>query len=651
MSQQKIDEALRRGDLQPASMLLQDHLAQFPADAASWRQLGIVELNLGRITPCLVALRRATQIAPNDPGLWADLGSVLHMQEQLSDAENAMRRAAELDPTRRDIQLKLAAVTLACGHASEALALCETIVRHEPNNLGALHVLGDAAHAATDFPLAIRAYSRALQLAPNEAKLYVNLALAEIELQQLSFAKSHLEKALQLDPKLYSALAYLLFTKRQLADWDGLAALSDRVRQLVGIGVPGISPFGFLAEPVIPAEQLACARTWSRTLIKSVTSPIEAAANHAGPLRVAFVSNGFGAHPTGLLIVAMLEKIAPNRLQTHLYALAANDGSAIAGRLRKAAYATVQCEDISDDDIVLHIRRGQIDIAIDLRGYGGGARPGIFARRAAPLQINWLAFPATTGAPWMDAVLADRFVLPESLTAFFSEAAVYLPSCFQPSDSSRRAQLGITRAQLGFSDDAVVLCCFNNSYKFSPPWFAAVMEILQNTPTAVLWLLSTGETRTLETNLRGHAKAHGVAAERLVFSSKCQHEEYLARLALADLFLDTWPYGAHTTASDALFAGCPVLTVVGENFASRVAGSLNHALGLPECNMTSVTDYVRVATAIASDPQQLRHLREKLANASAASGVFDMAKFAHDFCDALERLWHRRTHQLGLADG
>ncbi|MDQ3206417.1 MAG: UDP-N-acetylglucosamine-peptide N-acetylglucosaminyltransferase, partial [Pseudomonadota bacterium] len=267
---------------------------------------------------------------------------------------------------------------------------------------------------------------------------------------------------------------------------------------------------------------------------------------------------------------------------------------------------------------------------------GGGGAPEVLARRPAPVQVNWLAYPGTSGAPWIDFVLADDFVLPDELAPHFSERVVRLPRCFQPSDNTRVVPQAPTRASCGLPDGALVLCCFNNSYKLNPQSMQRALDVLRALPGSVLWLLSgPGDA---DSRLRAVATAHAVAADRLVFMPKQPHADYLARLRHADLFLDTSPYNAHTTASDALWAGCPVLTRPGDTFASRVAGSLNHHLGMPSMNVGSDEAFVARAVDLGRDPEALAQLRAEVAQRRAASGVFDMQAFAVDFAAAASRM-------------
>jgi predicted O-linked N-acetylglucosamine transferase (SPINDLY family) len=331
-------------------------------------------------------------------------------------------------------------------------------------------------------------------------------------------------------------------------------------------------------------------------------------------------------------------------IEVHLFALSPDDGSAVRSRLKAAAHQWHEVHALAHARVASRIRAAGIEVLVDLRGWGGGGAPEVLAMRPAPVQVNWLAYPGTSGAPWIDYVIADRFVLPPSLAAHFSEKVVRLPRCFQPSDSQRPIPTPPSRETCGLPPQGVVFCCFNNSYKLNPRSFGRALQVLEGVPGSVLWLLS-GPGRA-DARLRAFAAERGIAPQRLVFMRKQPHPEYLARLQHADLFLDTHPYNAHTTASDALWAGCPVLTCPGDTFAARVAGSLNHHLGMPSMNVEDDAAFIRTAVALGNAPEQLAALRATLRERRRASGLFDMPGFAADLAVTVRWMAHR--HRRGL---
>lgn len=553
------------------------------------------------VDPQRLQLRQAVQRQPGDFIAWVMLADAELEAGDLRAGEQAARRALQLRPDHPEALARLGRVAWMAGVHDDAARLLGLASARAPQHPGIALWLGHVLEDSGDAEGAAAAYARAHHLLPHEPY---------IAAQRLAW-------------------------QRRLCDWNGLQALSAQVRAAVQQGQGVVEPFAFLSEDASAAEQLACARLRARQLASVPTLPARGVRRH-GALRIGLLSNGFGAHPTGLLTVALFEQLrADAALQVHLFALNDDDGSSIRQRLQQAT--TVHpVHGLRHSEVAARIHAAGIDVLVDLRGWGGGGAPEVLAMRPAPLQVNWLAYPGTSGAPWIDAVLADAFVLPPDLEPHFSERVLRLPRAFQPSDNTRVLDTPPSREDCGLPAQGVVFCCFNNSYKLNPRSMHRALQVLQGVPGSVLWLLS-GPGRA-DQRLREVAAAAGVDPARLVFMSKLAHPHYLARYALADLFLDTHPYNAHTTASDALWAGCPVLTCPGDTFAARVAGSLNHHLGLAQMNAADDAAFVATAVALGNDRAALTALRRNLAQAKARSGVFDMDGFAADFSAQLQTL-------------
>ncbi|MDR2872714.1 MAG: tetratricopeptide repeat protein [Xanthomonadaceae bacterium] len=551
-----------------------------PHDFIAWVMLADAELNSGDARAGKAAALQALRLRPEHPEALARLGRAYWMRKRYAEAAEALRQASAMAPQHPGIALWL-------GHALE-----------------------DAGEAEA----AAQAYERAYRLLPQEPYI----------------------------------AAQLLSWRRKLCDWRDLDTLSRQIRHAIANGQSAVEPFAFLNEDASAAEQLACAILRSADIARRI-SPLPAAPsspNDTGgrnaSLKLGFLSNGFGAHPTGLLTAGFFEALAAEDVaQIHLFALNPDDGSPIRHRLRRAAHVLHDLAGHRHADIAMRIREAAIDVLFDLRGWGGGGVPEVLAMRPAPVQVNWLAYPGTSGAAWIDYVLADDFVLPESMSRHFSESIIRLPRCFQPSDTTRSTAIPPPRSECGLPDDATVFCCFNNSYKYNPRNFSRMMAILRCVPGSILWLLS-GPGKADE-RLRAAAAGNGVDAARLVFMRKLPHMDYLARYRHADLFLDTIPYNAHTTASDALWVDCPVLTQPGATFAARVAGSLNHHLGLSEMNADSDASYVERAIMLGNDRAAREDLRQRLILKKQQTGVFDMRGFVRDFIIAAQRMAYRKT--------
>jgi len=547
-------------------------------------------------------LQQAITRQPGDFVAWVMLADLELEAGDIAAGEQAARRALQLRPNHPEALARLGRVAWMAGAHADAATLLGQASALAPEHPGIALWLGHALEDANDAEGASAAYRRAHALMPNEPY---------IAAQRLAW-------------------------QRRLCDWQDVDALADQVRGALVSGQGVVEPFAFLSEDASAAEQLACARARAAAVAASVRPLPPAKLRERGPLRVGLLSNGLGAHPTGLLTVALLEQMSRDpALQLHLFALNADDGSRIRQRLQ-AATRLHDVVGLRHADTAARIRAQGIDLLLDLRGWGGGGTPEVLAMRPAPLQLNWLAYPGTSGASWLDAVIADDVALPSSLEPHYSERVLRLPRAFQPSDNTRVLEPAPDRAACGLPAQGTVFCCFNNSYKLNPRSMGRAFAVLQAVPGSVLWLLSgPGQA---DARLRSAAKAAGLDPARLVFMAKLPHPQYLARYQLADLFLDTNPYNAHTTASDALWAGCPVLTCPGATFAARVAGSLNHHLGLEHMNVADDAVFVATASALGNDPAALAALRAELAQARERSGLFDMAAFARDLSALLQQL-------------
>ncbi|MBZ0224225.1 MAG: tetratricopeptide repeat protein [Dokdonella sp.] len=677
---------LDRGRPDFAASAARSACARWPDEAQVHRLLGIALLQQGQIAEALSALERARQLqpasieilanlanaqassgaldgarttldaalrlAPAHPSLHNQLGNVLHATGDLPGACAAWRAATRAQADHVGAWCNLAAGEFALGDSEAADRDLSRALALAPDYAPAFLLLGQIRAARGDATGAEQAWLRGADLAPRDARFAYQLGLLAEEDRQIARAAQLQAHAFALDPSLHQALGQLAFLRRQLCDWRELDALSQGLRARIAAGVPGIAPFGFLAEPASAAEQLRCARiaaTGIEAQMAPLRSRIHAPARERASttLRIGLISNGFGNHPTGLLCVALIEALREHALETHLFATSTDDGSTIRARLSAAAHmhAVANLDPLA---LAQAIAQQDLDLLIDLRGYGGGSVAQTLALRPAPLQVAWFAYPGTSGAPWIDYLIADRHVLPPSLRAHFSEAIAWLPRCFQPSDPTREVGMPPSRQACGLPGDGMVYVCFNNSYKINPQTFARLLAPLRAVAGSALWLLSSREG--VDQRLRDAARAHGIDPARLIFQPKLPHAQYLALYRHADLFLDTTPYGAHTTASDAIWAGCPVLTVPGETFAARVAASLNGHLGMPQLNVRDDAAFIAEAIALGKDAPPRAALRAQLSQRRADSGLFDMSALARDLVTLLQQMVERQRAGLAPTD-
>lgn len=667
----RITALLEQGAAAAAEPLARQLRAQRPADAEAARLHGLALLLLGRTGEAVACLQAAARLAPGSIAVWLNLAGAARDAGDLTLAQQALQTALALDATHpaaldqlgslRRAQgdaagartayaqalvrggapataLNLAAVELETGDTAQAAARAAALCAHAQAPAAAFLLLAQAHAAQRDFAAAEAACRDGLARTPHDARLHHQAGLMAEEQGQHERAAQDYRAALALAAGNLRSAAQLQFAERQCCDWRAVDTRGAALRAHVATGEPGVAPFAFLAEPATPAEQRRCAEIAAQALaarLPAAPAPAPPPRTPGAPLRVGIVSAGFHQHATTLLLTPMLEALARDAsLHLRLYALSPDDGSTWRRRLAACA-PLLDAGAMPDDALAARLRSDALDVLIDIEVWCGGGRPQVLARRPAPLQVQWLGYPGTGGAPWWDALIADEFVIPPGRRGDYREQVAYLPRCYQPVDAARAIVAPPPRAALGLPGRGTVYACFGQNYKLAPQRFAGCMDILRAVPGSVLWLLASFEEA--HARLREAARAAGVDPTRLVFAARRPHGEYLGLFRHADLLLDTHPYNAHTTASDALYAGCPVLTCPGATFASRVAGSLNHHAGLAECNAHDEQDFIARAVALGRDHAARAALRARVAQARG-SGVFDAAGYARDFAALLHAL-------------
>ncbi len=590
----------------------------------------------GDVEAALETLTETAGRYPNVAQVHEQLGAAHHLAGQLETAASAYRRAIALEPDAAPLRANLAAVLAQAGDAEGALEHADAALTLMPSLGPAFKVRGTALANLGHLEEGRVALERAVVLAPEPDSWYqLGVLLDELGLWDESLTAQ--AEALKLQSDFGPALSEHLFLQRRLCQWDGSAALEARFEQVLETEAPGLKPFSYLSQVDDPARHARCARLWARQvreraefLPRRSGSAATLSWDGSRPLTVGYLSSGFHRHPTACLTAEYFECTDTSRFRQVAFSVGPDDGSGLRQRIRGAMAAFHELQGRPLAQVAAAIVDEQVDILVDLRGYGGGAVTEVLATRPAPLQVSWLAYPGTMGADFMDYVVLDPFVATDEVLANVDEAPLILPGSYQPSDSTRRFEDRVpTREACGLPAQGTVFVSFNNSYKFSPTVFGAWMSVLQAVPDSVLWLLAGKAGSSTDENLRREASRHGVDPSRLVMSPKLPHLDYLARLSLSDLFLDTLPYNAHTTASDALWAGCPVLTCAGRSFAARVAGSLLTSAGLSELVVGSLEDYQQLAISLGNSPQQLQALRAKT-KAARRSRLFDTARFCRD---------------------
>ena len=493
-----------------------------------------------------------------------------------------------------------------------------------------------------DFAAAEASLREAERIAPDDPRILANIATVYIRERRLAEAQAPLLRALELDADQPYALTLLAHTRQRLCAWDALAHLHARIRRLLATddGTPAdFNPFALLAMPTTAPEQLMAARRFARGLAPRAAAPRPDVTHRPSErLRIGFVSSDFRSHATASLMLEFWERLDRSRIEAFGYGILERDPGPTGRRIEHALEHFTDVSTDADERIAERIRRDRIGVLFDLNGYTRNARPRLFALRPGPVQVNAIGFQGTLGTSWHDYILCDGFGVPQDLEGFYTERALRLPHALYPSDTTRLT-LGAapSRGSCGLPEQGFVFCCFNNAYKILPEVFAIWMRLLRHVPGSVLWLLEVNAEA--KANLCREAAAAGVAPERLIFAPRVGVGTHVARNAVADLFLDTYPYGAHTTGNDALLAGLPLLSCVGETLVSRIAGSQLHAVGLPELATSSLAEYERLALALATQPQLLAGYRQRLAANRFTLPLFDMTRYARDFEAAMHALW------------
>lgn len=664
---QKLSALLQRGANEEAVQFAAAARRQFPVSAELIRLHGVGLLRLGRRREAQTALNRASELAPNDvelqcnlaalsmadgkngaaierlhqalgktpghPALLQALGTAYMSTGQHAHGRDAFAQAVRAMPQHPALRLNLAAAELELGRFAEAESAVRQVLQQAPNVDVAHAMLGHLMHLQRRPQEAAAALLQAGKLAPGNAQHMFQAALMLDESGDLLRAQEAFTEALARAPDAVPVMAQLLFVRRRLCRWQDIDALSRRVSQAVAQGEQGVHPYTFLMEDADAALQLRCAKTYA-SVVENQAAAYRQQLNLRrqlpmpdAPVRVGMLLEGLNETAFGLHIVAVIEALADSDLDVHLFATTPDDGSPVRRRLSAAA-TLHDVSALNRIQIAQRIHDTAIEVLFDVNGYRSRGNAELMALAPAPIQVGWLG-NGSSGAPWMDYLLTDAIVLPRKLREHVSEKVVRLPRCQQPNDPNRPQAQPPSRADCGLPERGVVFACFNETHAITPVIFARCMLILEQVPDSVLWLLS-GPADTDE-RLRQAARALDIAPERLVFMPRLPYPEYLARYAHADLYLDTLPVNSRAPASDALWAGCPVLTRSGETMASRSVTSLLHHLGLPELITQDNSSFINMATTLGKDSHALAILRRHITRQRNRSPLFDVRGFASDF--------------------
>lgn len=617
---------LQAADPSAADPSLRRALALDPGLIPAMIALGDTVRALDRADEAAAYYRAALAKAPADATALNNLGLALLQMVQPENAAEALARAAALRPDQPAIRVNCGNALQRLGHHEAALAEYRAALALDPasadarNNLaGALSSLGRRDEAAAEYAYVIETH-------PDFADARFNLGNVLIAVKRFDAAAAVFRGALAIDSSHAAAAGGLLAAKRFACDWDGFDADVATLGRLIETESAGADPFAALCYPLSPQQHRRCAEAAVRRRAGRIVPFPARSGRRDGPIRLAYLSANYHGHAVASLIAELIERHDRSRFEVTGISFGRDDGSALRQRLVQGFDRFIDVRGESDEGVARRLAALDIDIAVDLMGHTLDHRLGILAFRPAPVQVGFLGYPGTTGAAFIDYVVADPVVLPRDRQHFWTEQIVHLPGCYQVNDAHRPIPADRpSRAGCGLPEAGFVFCCFNNNYKITPEVFGLWLRLLAAVPDSVLWLLRDNDDAARR--LAAVAAAHGLDPARLVFASVVGAEPHLARHRAADLFLDTTPYNAHTTASDALRMGLPLVTCLGTSFAARVAASLLTALDLPELITPDLAAYEALALALARDPARLHAVRQKLEHRAGSAALFDGDRF------------------------
>lgn len=616
-----------------------------PASAEAYLNLGFALQCVPRYDEAIASYREALRLQRDNPETHFNLAWVLFATQCYEAAAEHYAESIRFSPARTEAYLNRGVALFQAGRFAEAIA-CYDEVLHVRHEYAEAYVnRGAAEHAMKQHAAAMISFARAICLQPDTAEIYYRRAGVQFEQKHHQAAADSYGKVVHLQTNYPYAYGSQLQNKMLVCDWQNFdEACRELNRRIEARNIVSM-PFPLLGLSDSPAIQ----RMATERLVED-QFPSRSFAYKPGPrgkkIRLGYYSADFHEHATMHLVAELFERHDKNRFELFGFSFGPEDSGAMRTRVVSSFDRFIDVRQLSDDAVAQLSRELGIDIAIDLKAFTQDSRPGIFARRAAPLQVNFLGYPGTMGADYIDYLFADSTVIPEQSQQYYVEKVVYMPHTYQVNDRLRPiATREYARAELGLPETGMVFCCFNNCFKITPAVFDCWMRILRQVEGSVLWLLDDNSTATA--NLIKEAERRGMDPRRLVFGKRLPVADHLARHRAADLFLDTLPCNAHTTTSDALWAGLPVVTCMGETFASRVAASLLKAIGLPELVTTSLSDYESLVVDLANTPEKLRGIRRKLGSNRLTTPLFD----THQYTKHLEEAYlliHER-HCLNLA--
>ena len=599
--------------------------------------MGNVLKDQGKLKEAIKAYKKALAIKPDYAEAHNNMGNAFKEQSNLEEAIEAYNKALAIKPDYAEAYYNMGNTFKEQGKLEERREAYKKALAIKPDYAEAHNNMGNVLKDQGKLKEAIVSFEKALSLKHDYAEPYFSIGDALNENGKLEEAVEAYTRALSIKPaSVY--VAQKLHTQAHMCDW---LAMNEDLPSLKALGIEGqsVSPFTVLSLEDVPERHRLRSELYAREnfLQKPLPSPAMPS-KKPDKLRIGYFSTDYREHPVAYLIAKVLEQHNRNEFEVFGYSLHGNQQFEIRQRLINSFDRFLDVQKLSNKDIACKARQDGIDIAIDLNGYTQNARTKIFAYRAAPIQINYLGFPGTTGADFMDYIVADRHIIPPENQKYFNEKILYLPNTYMPTDNDRElSNRHMTRRDMGLPEDAFVFCCFNNNYKITSSEFDIWMRLLNKIEGSILWLRQSNQWSEL--NIKKEAQRRKVDPERVVFAGSVPVAEHLARQRLADLFIDTFSFNAHTTATEALWTGLPVVTKMGQGFAARVAGSLLNSVGLPELITKNEHDYEMLILELATNQSKLSKIRKKLAANLLEQPLFDTEQYTKHIEDGYQQAY------------
>jgi predicted O-linked N-acetylglucosamine transferase (SPINDLY family) len=642
MNQNKIDLAwnfFKQGDFSSAENILVSLDNNFHNYSSVKELFSYIYANTDRVDLSIELLKEACSMEDASPEAHYYLGAYFLSNEQFSDAIISFSKSLKIGGNFFEVIHDLATAHARIGNLKTALEFYLQCLSFNNNSFLLFFNIATIYNDLKNFSKALTHYDRAIELKSDYAEAWMNKGVTLYKLKQYSIATKCYENALDINPTFDYLMGDLFFTKMMICDWSNYDLQVNYLLRNIYKKEKITRPFSILGLVDSPELLQISAEVYSSDLfkdIKSISIKI-----HRGPLKkikIGYFSADFYNHATSYLMAELFEKHNREKFEIIGFSFGESPNDHMFKRIASSMDEFHLVKNLSDLEIAKFSRDIGIDIAVDLKGYTYNARPNIFSHRCAPIQINYLGFPGTLGSNNYDYIIADSFIVPQHNQKFYTEKIIYLPHCYQVNDSKKAiSSTQYRKKDFGLPDNKFIYCSFNNTYKITPIIFDAWMQILKTVENSVLWLFEENEIAA--NNLRIEAKKRGVDMNRLIFAERLPLDEHLSRLQLADLFIDTFPCNGHTTTSDALWAGIPGVTLAGESFSSRVAGSLLNTIGAPELITYSINDYINLAIEFASSSEKFFTIKNKIAVNRITSPLFDINLFTENIELTYQRIY------------